>query len=116
MHEPRPDPILQRLERLEQRLRRWQWLGGVALGLVGLTVLLGVSRARGPDLVQATAVYVVDHTGRTRAALVLGDGGAPALGLRDAQGQLRAVLSLLPDGSPRLVFTDARDQIIWQAP
>ena len=116
MHEPIPDPILQRLERLEQTLRWWKRLGGAALLLVGLVVLLAATREQAANLIRATAFYLVDQTGMTRAALALGPGGAPALGFRDARGQLRAVLTMQPDGSPQLVFTDVDGKVIWQAP
>jgi hypothetical protein len=116
MNEPRSDPIMQRLERLEQTLRWWKRGGGAALLLVSLVALLGAAGQPGANLVRATAFYLVDQTGQTRAALALGPGSSPALGLRDARGQLRAVLTLQPDGSPRFIFTDADEKVIWQAP
>ena len=116
MHEPRSDPIMQRLERLEQTLRWWKRLGGAALLLVSLVGLLAVRGEPGATLVRATAFYLVDQTGMTRAALALGPGGSPALGFRDTRGQLRAVLTMQPDGSPQLVFTDVAGKVIWQAP
>ena len=116
MHASRPDPIMQRLERLEQTLRWWKRLGGAALLTVSLLGLLAATREQAANLIRATAFYLVDQTGMTRAALALGLGGAPALGFRDARGQLRAVLTMQPDGSPQLVFTDVDGKVIWQAP
>ncbi len=116
MNELIPDPMMQRLERLEQTLRWWKRLAGAALLLVSLVALLAATGQQGSRLVRATAFYLVDQTGQTRAALALAPGGSPALGFRDTRGQLRAVLTIQPDGSPRLIFTDADGKVIWQAP
>ena len=116
MNELIPDPIMQRLERLERTLRWWKRLACAALLLLSLVALLAATSERGSDLVRATAFYLMDQTGMTRAALVLGPGGSPALGFRDERGQLRAVLTVQPDGSPRLTFTDVDGKVIWQAP
>jgi hypothetical protein len=136
------DPVLQRLDRLERAVSRWQIIGWATMGLLGLVVLLGaftrgertavgdvlarevilVDRAQAPRASLAIgnddgpSLLLMDQQKQVRVGLtVLGD-GRPSLGLMDAQGQSRVVLALDVQGTPTLRLLDHQGQVIWSAP
>ena len=136
------DAMLQRLARLARTVYRWRIVGGVAIVLLGLVVLLGaytrggrtavgdvlarevilidrgenprVSLARGND--DGPSLLLMDQQKQVRVGLtVLGD-GRPSLGLMDAQGQSRVVLALDAQGTPTVRLLGAEGQVVWSAP
>jgi hypothetical protein len=102
------DALTQRVDALEQRVRRQHWcmsvLGCAALGAV-------LAAGRGPTTQDAPANRALEGSslrltaddGRAWAVLDR-EGDAAALRLRDGDGDDRAVLRLDADGAPRLEF------------
>jgi hypothetical protein len=133
MTESTHDAVLQRLARVEQTIRRWQVVGGIAIALLALVALMGaVGRPdmEGGEEIRTRALVLVDRDGKPRMDLrvsrndsthlvlfdreglprmslnILSQGGADVV-LRDQLGLPRAALSVLPDGRPGLSLYDA---------
>jgi hypothetical protein len=88
--------LLQRAERLEQRIRRWK-LAALVLLLVCLVLLLAGFDYAQPNLVKARSVEAQNFV------------------LRDADGQIRARMAVGEDG-PRLSFFDEHGKVISSLP
>src|SRR5690242_6543464 len=89
-----------RLARLEIQNRRWR---GAALlaGTMGIAWLaLGAGSSRRAKLVEATEFRLIDEKGTNRGAITSGRGGA-SLTLSNGAGRVRAALVVGDDGAPR---------------
>lgn len=93
MHE---SELLQRVERLEQGVRRWK-LAALVLLLGCLVLLLAGFDYAQPNLVKARSVEAQNFV------------------LRDADGQIRARMAVGEDG-PRLSFFDEHGKVISSLP
>jgi hypothetical protein len=105
--------VVARLDRLEARARRLQWLGAGLAGLAAvqgavlLYLLLPVGRWLGlPKVVEASRIVLVDDRGRVRAQLVEDQG--PRLQLFTEDGQPRAVLWVNHEELAALLLMDNR--------
>jgi hypothetical protein len=132
MHDTSQETLIERLSHLERVCRRWQMVGGAAVALLAVVVLMGAlgrQDADGPQEVRARAFVLVDREGKPRVDLrvapndsthlvlmdreglarlslnVLSQGGADVV-LRDQQGQPRAALNIVPDGRPGVSLYD----------
>lgn len=126
--------ITQRVERLEQRHRRWK-IGALAfLLLVGAVLLTGQTRGSEPRTIEVERILLRDPAGKPRAVLevvpdgscrlalldqngtahvalgVVADGSHAGLVLADRNGQACAFFETLPDSSTSLEFLDRNDQ------
>src|SRR5215472_11583846 len=99
------DTIERRLERLERDSRRWKAMTTLALGALGLVLLIGAGKSDEtsvPNEVQAHAFVLVDRNGTPLARLGLLPHGAWGLGFYDQGKKSRIVLSMESDGSSSL--------------
>ncbi len=102
----------QRIARLEAQNRKWKrvtvlaTLGGIAwLGL-------GAAASKSPRarLVEATEFRLLDEKGTVRAALTTGRGGV-SISVNNGAGHTRAALTVGEDGAPRLDLIDRTDSV-----
>jgi hypothetical protein len=96
-----------RMATLERRVRTAMALW--VLSLVGLLVLgvgaLQVSSQSAPQaetVLTATAVKIVDSSGRERLWLGVDNGGQPQMALYDSEHTRRITIALQPDGRPSI--------------
>lgn len=109
MNEPMRNAVLQRLDRLERQHRRWQLLGGSALALLGLAVLLGATGSKeikALEEIRAKRFVLVDAHGAPRGGLHVGTDGKSRVILTDQMGTPHAVLFVEASGAPGLVLYD----------
>lgn len=92
--------LLARIERLEQRQRRFRLGALVAAVAVGCSLLTGADDAK-PTTVEADRFLLRDKGGKARAALEMGATG-PRLVLKNDEETDRATLGFSTDGNPVL--------------
>jgi hypothetical protein len=109
-----PDPVTQRLDRLERQNYRLRLWGGIVLvGLVTVLLLESVLPRRPARTVEAEKFILVGPGGNLRAGLSVEPNGMVGLAFLDKERRTRAGLAVQPDGSPslRLFATDARSRV-----
>ncbi len=104
-----PETLEDRIAKLEIQARRWKratMLAGIAgAAWFGLGAAASKSRTK---LVEATEFRLVDQKGTVRASLAVGRGGA-TISLNNGAGHPRAALVVGEDGAPRLDLLDRTD-------
>lgn len=89
----------------------------VAIALIGISSLLALgallhdqpAEARGPSVLRAKAIEIVDGRGRVRAQLAISPDGEVVFRLRDASGAIRAKLGASEDGSALVLLNEATE-------
>ena len=106
MHEPTFSTLAERLDRLEREVRWWRRVGGVALAVLGVGLLLGATPTRVADELLAKRLVIVDSQGKER--ILLGEELVRGIGLQvlDADGATRIGLMVkhLRGDNPYLHF------------
>ncbi|MGH9442338.1 MAG: hypothetical protein ACRD16_08675 [Thermoanaerobaculia bacterium] len=98
-----------RLVRLENQNRRWKNAAGTLAVLGGAWFALGASAIRSrARLVEGTEFRLVDEKGTSRAVLAVGRSGT-AISVNNGAGKTRAALTVGDDGAPRLELFDRAD-------
>ena len=109
MTELRDDAASERLTRLEQAVRRWRVMGGLAIALVAGVALMGAGGGPGREEtpeVRTRAIVLVDPDGRPRVDLRVARNGSTHLVLMDREGLPRISLNVLTQGGADLVLRD----------
>ena len=90
---------LEEVERLRKSLRRTQAMAASALAAVGLMLLMGA--ARGPQVLRAKGLVIVDEHGRDR--ILLGAPTPESTGRNRKDGQAESLVFLGEDGADRVI-------------
>ena len=100
--------LARRVAKLELQNRRWR--SAVLLAAIGVAACLALGAASRPRarLIEATEFRLVDQKGTVRGAIAVGRGGA-SISLNNGAGRTRAALVVGEDGAPRLDLLDRSD-------
>ena len=107
-----PLTIMSRIDRMEKHehfMKRL--LMGLLFGIVAAVVLF-LSVAKGPDVVQAREFVLQDENGNPRAIWTITGNGESGIHLLDQKGTARASLSVNSEGSPALALTDHDEKYV----
>jgi hypothetical protein len=91
--------VIERIERLEKKLRHMRIAAAASLTLLGAGLLMGQAPNRTAKVVEASAFLLVDENGKERASLQATKDGGAALIFRHQDAVTDARFALLGDGS-----------------